>query len=371
MKLRTFGPLAIAAFVSFLLGSAESLAQNAYVAAGGFSQIVGVLDTATNTLIARIPDCCGPFRIAAIPGGSRVYVTQTFPAPTTVNVIDTATNEVIAKIPLIQPGDLAAKPDGSRVYVTGAGTDFAGAVSVIATATNGVIATIPVSAASGIAVTPDGSKVYVSANPVSVINTATNRVVASIPISATGAVAVTPDGSKVYIAGSVGLYVIDTATNAVTATIPLGVNDVAVSPDGSKVYVTGLLAGQRFAGVSVIDAATNVVIATVDGFLSAATLAVTPDGGKLYVTDPSPDVIGVIDTATNAVTGYIFGLDNPVDVSIPGPLVFAGTPGTANCIGQSVSALAQGFGGLNAAAVTLGFSSVGALQDAIMAFCGR
>jgi hypothetical protein len=50
--------------------------------------------------------------------------------------------------------------------------------------------------------------------------------------------------------------------------------------------------------------------------------------------------------------------------------VFAGTPGKANCHGKSVSALARQFGGLNRAAAALGFDSVSALQEAIMAFCG-
>jgi hypothetical protein len=50
--------------------------------------------------------------------------------------------------------------------------------------------------------------------------------------------------------------------------------------------------------------------------------------------------------------------------------VFAGTPGKANCHGKSVSALAQQFGGLNGAAAALGYPSVDALQDAIMAYCG-
>jgi hypothetical protein len=50
--------------------------------------------------------------------------------------------------------------------------------------------------------------------------------------------------------------------------------------------------------------------------------------------------------------------------------VFAGTPGKANCHGKSVSALARQFGGLNNAAAALGFDSVSALQNAIMAFCG-
>jgi hypothetical protein len=49
----------------------------------------------------------------------------------------------------------------------------------------------------------------------------------------------------------------------------------------------------------------------------------------------------------------------------------AGTPGRANCHGKSVSALAHQFGGLDAAASALGFSSVEELQDAFRAFCGR
>jgi len=49
--------------------------------------------------------------------------------------------------------------------------------------------------------------------------------------------------------------------------------------------------------------------------------------------------------------------------------VFAGTPGTANCEGKSISALAQQYGGLNNAAPDLGYPSVSALQNAIIAFC--
>jgi uncharacterized repeat protein (TIGR03803 family) len=48
---------------------------------------------------------------------------------------------------------------------------------------------------------------------------------------------------------------------------------------------------------------------------------------------------------------------------------FAGTPGTPNCHGQSVSALARQYGGLNAAAAALGFSSVQVMQNAITGFC--
>lgn len=47
----------------------------------------------------------------------------------------------------------------------------------------------------------------------------------------------------------------------------------------------------------------------------------------------------------------------------------AGTPGQANCHGQSISALANQFGGLDAAASGLGVPSVAALQDVFRTFC--
>jgi hypothetical protein len=47
----------------------------------------------------------------------------------------------------------------------------------------------------------------------------------------------------------------------------------------------------------------------------------------------------------------------------------AGTPGQANCHGKSISALADQFGSIPAAASALGFSSVGALQDTLRGFC--
>ncbi len=98
----------------------------------------------------------------------------------------------------------------------------------------------------------------------------------------------------------------------------------------------------------------------------------TPDGGKVYVANFLSNTVSVIDTATNTV------IDSPIPVGNdptafgafiqPAPR-FAGTPGSKNCRGTSVSALATKFGGIDAAANALGFSDVRTLQDAIQAFC--
>ena len=47
----------------------------------------------------------------------------------------------------------------------------------------------------------------------------------------------------------------------------------------------------------------------------------------------------------------------------------AGTPGAANCLGKTISALAQEFGSIYSAFSSLGFSSVQALQNGFTLFC--
>jgi hypothetical protein len=76
------------------------------------------------------------------------------------------------------------------------------------------------------------------------------------------------------------------------------------------------------------------------------------------------------DEGTDAiVVGDIWPGNGKVVINLVSP-VFAGTPGNANCRGQSVFALAQQFGGLNNAAAALGYPSMDTLQNAIREFCG-
>jgi YVTN family beta-propeller protein len=124
--------------------------------------------------------------------------------------------------------------------------------------------------------------------------------------------------------------VISTAIDRVTATIsvgnyPLGVE---VTPDGKKVYVAN--GGSGYGTVSVIDAATDQVVGT-------------------------PIPVGNFPRA--------FGL------FLQPARMFAGTPGQKNCSGKSASALAGQYGSLADAAEDLGYPSVAALHNAIVAFC--
>jgi YVTN family beta-propeller protein len=100
---------------------------------------------------------------------------------------------------------------------------------------------------------------------------------------------------------------IDTATNAVTS-IPniwsaIGGNAVgiAVSRDGRRVYATNFYQQS----VSVIDTATNTVIAAIPVSGTPYLVVVTPDGRKLYVTDYCDSAVSVISTVSNAVIATI------------------------------------------------------------------
>ena len=76
--------------------------------------------------------------------------------------------------------------------------------------------------------------------------------------------------------------VIDTATNTVVATVAVGngPEGVAVTPDGTKVYVANTTGN-----VSVIHTATKTLVKTVPvgSEPGAGAVAVTPDGTKVYV----------------------------------------------------------------------------------------
>jgi YVTN family beta-propeller protein len=121
--------------------------------------------------------------------------------------------------------------------------------------------------------------------------------------------------------------------------------------------------------VSVVDTATNTVSATIPVGNGPVGVAVKPDGSEVYVADVVVNTVSVIDAATNTVIATIPGGNAPAGVIIQPAPRFAGVPGSNNCQGTSVSALATKFRGLDTAVAALRVSSVKALQDAIRAFC--
>jgi YVTN family beta-propeller protein len=115
-----------------------------------------------------------------------------------------------------------------------------------------------------------------------------------------------------------------------------------------------------------VNVTSNRIFDTNNGSNSASIIDGTSNTvGQTLAVGNGPQGVGV-NSAT--LTGYVAnGGDNTVSVIT----TFERTPNISNCHGKSVAALAHEFGGLNAAAAALGFSSVQALQDSIKAFCGQ
>jgi YVTN family beta-propeller protein/autotransporter-associated beta strand protein len=169
-----------------------------------------------------------------------------------------------------------------------------------------------------------GPFVYVPNNgdvpgSVSVIDTPTNTVApTAIPVGLSPvAAAVRGDESLVYVTnqgGSNTVSVINTATNTVVATIPVGIVPqlLAVTPDGTRVYVPN----QGSDTVSVINTATNTVVATIAAGSQPVTAGVTPDGARVYVTNINANMVSVINTATNTVVATINVGSGPTGVTV-------------------------------------------------------
>ena len=197
-------------------------------------------------------------------------------------------------------------------------------VSVVIAPTPAPLQDIPVMMSSAITVGANPAGVAVAGNhayvvntedywsgTVTVIDTDTDKVVGDpIPVGylATRVVA-SPEGDRVYVATAYEVSVIDAATQQIIATVPVptqcwecytGIHDIAVSPDGTRVYAAVL-----DSTVSVIDTDPNsptyhqVISTSYVPYWEGDIEVVSPDGSRLYATEGyGGDSIYVTDTAT-------------------------------------------------------------------------
>jgi len=126
-------------------------------------------------------------------------------------------------------------------------------------------------------------------------------------IAGLGSTAFAQTFAYVVESGLQDVAVIDTSTNTLVAQIPVPEPfRVVLSPDGSRVYVGSVHRGPFITVfVTVIDTATNSVIANIQTTNGLSGLAVSPDGATLYATETTPSDVAVIDTATNSITTRI------------------------------------------------------------------
>ena len=176
-----------------------------------------------------------------------------------------------------------------------------------------------------------------------------------------GFMAISQDGSRLYQVNQFGgsdpggdsntgsVSVIDTATNAVIATIPFGAGfpfQIAITPDGSRGYVAVSKASGRgfstgFNRIEVIDLATNEIASTINVIPQGSAggpigVAIAPDGTRAYVTHRGDSRVIVIDTdpasaGFHTIVTSIFtgGLPVGIDITPDGSRAYVAQRATA------------------------------------------
>jgi len=266
--------------------------------------VVEVIDTQTDTITATLSLNLFPVGMAISSDGKRVYVaTSFFESNGEVAVIDTATNTVAARIPSSQLNSvgIALSPNGTRVYVPMTGdSEQIGALDVIDTVSETLIASLNVPAGrdqySWAAVSPDSSKVYTYVTSTDadfdtsqiflVLDAATNQQIDTAPIPKGGSLSTPlPNSSILYGIDGGSVLAFDTQTNKVVATVPVAtsVQNLALTPDGTQVYVSN----SNAQSIAILDTATNAIIGSV-AVAGATGIAIVAAPPSQILTPPVP-----------------------------------------------------------------------------------
>lgn len=302
---------------------------------------VSVISSITNAVIATVPVGLNPACLAFGAGGTKVYVANW--SDDSVSVISTSNDTVATTISVgTGPRCLIASPDGTRIYVVNSDSD---SVSVISTASDTVAATVGVgNTPTSLAITPDGSKLYVAnsvSSDVSVVSTASNTVLTAVSVfSSPQSIAVSSDGSKTFVGtgdASRELVAISTDSNTVTATVDLSGVATRLGVTGNTLYALSSSAGVP---ISVIDATSVSLMATISTPGKQRGISFVPDGSIAFVTSDNANMVYEIDTGTQTVISQIAVGAQPYypAMSADGSVLFV-----PNFAGSSVSLVATGW----------------------------
>lgn len=325
-SLSVLAAIAVGLFATGLLAPAvaaahDSLASYLFVPNRG-SADVAVIDTRSDTLVARAAVGSVPHQVAVSAALGRLAVSNT--EDNTVTVLGATTFETLATLQLdVTPEHMAVSPDGLTLAVGNIG---AGTVSLIAFDTAREIGRVTgLIAPHNLTFGPDGSSLFVSnlgADHVSVVDIARAEVVKEIPVAdptplasrAEGAdteyqgiinVTATPDGRLGFAAHgeSNSLAVIDLATQTRIETLRLGELPWRAygTADGRLMIVPNN--GDRT--VSIVEVATRKVIATLPGAADVTGVNTDAEGTTAFVISRGERRIVVLDLLALAPAGEI------------------------------------------------------------------
>jgi YVTN family beta-propeller protein len=275
-----------------------------YVANSGGSNVT-VINGATRTT-STVAVGATPYALAINTVTNKIYVANNQSA--NVTVIDGASSGTTTVPTGINPGSIAVDAITNQVYVA---NQSDGNVVAIDGGSNTVTSTVAIGATvTALAVNPVTDKIYAanlgtnsfSTNNVAQIDGATNALTtAPFQTGYGGPVLVNPATNELYFSGSNGLAVLDAATGNVTTINSYIPAELALNPVTNKIYaLEGSYTDPLGCGFAVIDGATNASTCMMGSW---ASLAVDPIQNRIYLYDGR--VLSVVDGASNAVVATV------------------------------------------------------------------
>jgi YVTN family beta-propeller protein len=311
-----------------LQASAAQAQRPTIVQTNSHSDVISLIDPATQSVVAEIKGIPVNHGAAAAPDGSRLYFSSE--ATSTLDVVDTASLKVIKEIPLsARPNNISIGKDGRFVYVGIMQGD--GGMDVIDTQTLEKAAHIDTeSRVHNVYVTPDGKYVVAGAfggdRNLRVYDTATRKLVFALypPQNAAGGDALdgirpitfdtNPDGSTrnmyVQLSDFHGFTVVDFAAQKEVKRVELPVippeqrvpegsynhapsHGIGVAPGQATLWVASRLNGHVY-GYSLPELA---LIAEIPVGDHPDWLTFSPDGKFAYAANGGSNNVSVIDIA--------------------------------------------------------------------------
>jgi YVTN family beta-propeller protein len=214
--------------------------QNNKVYGGGTGPDVTVIDCEGDSVLPAIPAWGSPLAFCCNSQNNKVYYAAKFGDH--VGIIDGATDSLLAELPLspgAAPRALCYNPQNNKVYCSATDDDR---VVVIDGDSDSIVAEVQVDRPVAICCNQQGTKVYVALNfgGIAVIDCATDSVVATVPTQTNPeAILHNPMSNKVFCASLTMVTVIDAAADTVLRTIEVGrgLADLSHGPTQNRVYV--------------------------------------------------------------------------------------------------------------------------------------
>ena len=285
------------------------------------SDAVGVIDTGTEEVVARIPIGQYPLQILPGPSGERLYVTNL--DSDEISVLSTETFQVVDRIETVaQPLDMALTADGETLYVTNSAASAVTVVDLISGDTRLLRLERRQNGPYGVAVGTGGDLYVADLERSQVVALDPDgQVLARIPVQEPRSLAFSADGRWLYATSIRGnlFSIIDPQRNQVDATVSLPVSGtfaVAPGPDGRKVYLTA----QDDGLLVVVDAVERRLLKTIPVGTNPRAIAFSPGGDRAFVTSAGSDEIRVLDTAADTVVTRYAAEGGPRGIAlVPAP----------------------------------------------------